>query len=388
MRQRLVVLLALVTLVTVPLVGRALAQQTDKQRQLADDIEETSKAAQQARDAAVRLQEERARLDVKLTDLGSQVAAAQATLAAAQAEADRLGFESLVLSLDIEKTQRKLTSAEDDTKRSALLLYKHPDSQSVVNLIGSADGSGALVEGKHYLERVSEKRREDLARARRLRKTLDTQKSELDAQKQQADDARAQAEATKIQIDELYAQEQAARNAAAQAQAGYEASAAEYSAHQIELEAEKAAEDAKVRALIESAGDGPPMGNGQFLRPVGNAPITSGFGYRTDPVSGASAFHAGIDFGASCGTPIKAAGNGTVISAGWQGGYGNATIINHGGGMATLYGHQSAFAVGAGQSVTAGQVIGYVGSTGKSTGCHLHFEVRVSGNPVDPRQYL
>ena len=129
------------------------------------------------------------------------------------------------------------------------------------------------------------------------------------------------------------------------------------------------------------------MGNGQFLRPVGGS-ITSGFGNRTDPLGGASAFHAGIDFGAPCGTPVKAAGNGTVVSAGWQGGYGNATIINHGGGMATLYGHQSSFAVGAGQSVTAGQTIGSVGSTGKSTGCHLHLEVRVNGNPVDPRQYL
>ena len=87
------------------------------------------------------------------------------------------------------------------------------------------------------------------------------------------------------------------------------------------------------------------MGNGQFLRPVGGS-ITSGFGNRTDPITGASAFHAGIDFGTPCGTPIKAAGNGAVVSAGWQGGYGNATIINHGGGMATLYGHQSSFAVG------------------------------------------
>ena len=129
------------------------------------------------------------------------------------------------------------------------------------------------------------------------------------------------------------------------------------------------------------------MGSGQLLRPVAGS-ITSGFGYRSDPISGTNAFHAGIDFGASCGTPIKAAGNGVVVSAGWQGGYGNATILNHGGGMATLYGHQSSITVGAGQTVSAGQVIGNVGSTGKSTGCHLHFEVRVNGHPTDPVGYL
>ena len=93
----------------------------------------------------------------------------------------------------------------------------------------------------------------------------------------------------------------------------------------------------------------------------------------------------GIDIGAPCGTPIKAAGTGVILSAGFNsGGYGNMTLINHGNGLSTLYGHQSSIIVSAGQSVTQGQVIGYVGSTGKSTGCHLHFEVRVSGNPVDP----
>ncbi len=97
----------------------------------------------------------------------------------------------------------------------------------------------------------------------------------------------------------------------------------------------------------------------------------------------------GSTSGRSCGTPIKAAGTGVVISAGFNGGgYGNMTLINHGDGLSTLYGHQSSIIVSVGQSVTQGQVIGYVGSTGKSTGCHLHFEVRVSGTPVDPSGYL
>ena len=98
--------------------------------------------------------------------------------------------------------------------------------------------------------------------------------------------------------------------------------------------------------------------------------------------------HEGIDIGAGSGTPIRAAAAGTVIHAGWLGGYGNLVVIDHGGGVATAYGHQSSIAAGSGAFVAQGQVIGYVGSTGNSTGPHLHFEVRVNGAPQDPLGYL
>lgn len=123
-------------------------------------------------------------------------------------------------------------------------------------------------------------------------------------------------------------------------------------------------------------------------RPVDGA-VTSPYGYRVHPISGRWLLHSGIDFGARSGTPIRACRGGTVVRASWYGGYGNATIIDHGGGMQTLYGHQSAFAVGVGTRVVAGQHIGNVGSTGNSTGPHLHFEVYIHGRTVDPaRGYL
>ena len=98
--------------------------------------------------------------------------------------------------------------------------------------------------------------------------------------------------------------------------------------------------------------------------------------------------HQGIDIAAPTGTPIVAAKAGDVIFAGGMGGYGNCVIIDHGGGFSTLYGHQSRIAAGDGQSVERGQVIGYVGSTGHSTGPHLHFETRVNGSAQNPRRYL
>lgn len=111
---------------------------------------------------------------------------------------------------------------------------------------------------------------------------------------------------------------------------------------------------------------------------------SSGFGFRTDPFTGERKFHTGVDIGAPAGTPIHAAGAGVVSYAGPRGGYGNVVIIDHPDGKQTYYAHQSRIDVTVGRQVVAGQTIGAVGSTGRSTGPHLHFEVREDGKPIDP----
>jgi murein DD-endopeptidase MepM/ murein hydrolase activator NlpD len=131
-----------------------------------------------------------------------------------------------------------------------------------------------------------------------------------------------------------------------------------------------------------------PGGHGVLAYPVANPVITSTFGYRIHPIYGDLRLHAGIDLAAGTGTPVYAAGAGTVIFAGWMSGYGNAVIIDHGGSLATLYGHNSALAVKVGDAVRRGTHIAAAGSTGNSTGPHVHFEVRVQGTPVDPMKYL
>ena len=116
--------------------------------------------------------------------------------------------------------------------------------------------------------------------------------------------------------------------------------------------------------------------------------ISSGFGYRADPFTGGAAFHAGLDFKGPIGAPIYAAAAGTVRFVGGQQGYGNAVEIDHGNGLMTRYAHMSGFRAQFGQKVEAGQVIGLIGSTGRSTGPHLHFEVRINDRPVNPRPFL
>ncbi|QJW45702.1 M23 family metallopeptidase [bacterium BFN5] len=116
--------------------------------------------------------------------------------------------------------------------------------------------------------------------------------------------------------------------------------------------------------------------------------ISSGFGWRNAPMEGASETHQGIDIASNMGVPVVATADGTVVKSGWAAGYGNIVQIDHGNGIETIYGHNSQLAVTTGQSVKKGQLIAYVGSTGVSTGPHVHYEVRVNHSAVDPMKFL
>jgi murein DD-endopeptidase MepM/ murein hydrolase activator NlpD len=161
--------------------------------------------------------------------------------------------------------------------------------------------------------------------------------------------------------------------------ASIQQSKAEYLNEAAGIQASSSAVSAQIQAAGSSSYDSTPSSSG-LIWPV-NGPVVSPFGMRWGRL------HAGIDIAVGYGTPIHAAASGTVIFAGWMGGYGNFVIIDHGGGLSTGYAHQSSIAVGSG-SVSQGQVIGYVGCTGHCFGPHLHFEVRINGTPVDPLGYL
>jgi murein DD-endopeptidase MepM/ murein hydrolase activator NlpD len=152
----------------------------------------------------------------------------------------------------------------------------------------------------------------------------------------------------------------------------------------------KDAQAALAAQVAAAASSGAGLPNGALRPPIPNAPMVQGVGWRTHPVYGYLSCHTGIDLSAGSGTPIHAARGGVVIwtKADLSGPYGNNTLIDHGDGLSTFYAHQSAFNVSPGQRVQTGQVIGYVGTTGYSTGAHLHFEVHINGVPYDPMHWF
>jgi murein DD-endopeptidase MepM/ murein hydrolase activator NlpD len=258
-------------------------------------------------------------------------------------------------------------------------------------------------------EELRESRALAAADARARVEGLDQEHDDLEAEEAELEELvrqRQEEERQRREEEERQRREEEERRRAEEQRAAEEASAAEREAErqaerdaerQAERQAEREAEQGSSTDASGSSGSGSGSssggsepaastaggggGGGGYAWPL-CAPVTSEYGPRWGRT------HRGIDQGASPGTAIGASKAGTVIFAGWQGGYGNLTLIDHGDGVVTAYAHQTSFAVGQGTRVSQGQTIGYVGNTGNSTGPHLHFETRVNGTAVNPRQYL
>ena len=201
----------------------------------------------------------------------------------------------------------------------------------------------------------------------------------------------AEFEASKVELLEKKAQLEADILAACALIAELEADIEERREEYEAMEAEMAEMDAEITQMIKDLEAQKTVGTGYYIWPLpGYSAGTRTFGRQFHPIDHVWKNHNGQDIGAPSGTTIIAADGGTVAVAsyGWNGGYGNYVLINHGGGRSTLYAHMSSIAVTAGSSIKQGETVGYVGTTGKSTGPHLHFEVRVNGVAVDPMQYF
>jgi murein DD-endopeptidase MepM/ murein hydrolase activator NlpD len=248
-------------------------------------------------------------------------------------------------------------------------------------------------------ERTVRERRDAERRVATVRRGLESAQVRLDEAVARAQQARLQLASLADQRRTLLGAAEAQRQSVAGQVAQLEdLSASEESSLEGLIQERQREEEARRRAAAEAArraallsGQTLPPENpgapGAFSWPV-SGPITSPFGLRSNPFGPGLEMHPGIDIGAPQGATIAASAGGRVIFAGWYGGYGNAIIIDHGGSMSTLYGHCSQIFVSEGQDVQRGQAIGAVGMTGRATGPHLHFEVRVNGVPVDPTSRL
>ena len=311
----------------------------------------------------------------------------QEELAEAKRKLAAIESRQQALSIKIRQNEAALAAKQKEYDKSRSVykkrlrdIYENGQVNYLDVLLGAADFRD-FSSRMYLLQRVI---RRDFALIDRLeeqRKALLQQKAELDDIRKQLAAAHAESQKEK----EIVAQKTVER------QKLYEQALAEKA--QLDAEYEELQRNSQeITAMIqrmEQEGRMMPQagGTGQLAWPV-NGEITSPFGWRVHPIWGTQIFHAGLDIGADYGDPVHAADSGTVVFAGWMGGYGNAVMIDHGGGMVTLYGHNSSITVGEGEQVSKGQTIALAGSTGNSTGPHCHFEVRIHGEVVSPLQYL
>jgi murein DD-endopeptidase MepM/ murein hydrolase activator NlpD len=325
-------------------------------------------------------------LEAKVAALDRQIAEASQRVAAAEAEIADIQAQVETVQRDIDRIAAEIEASKGKFNASALALYKGGGNGTTnFTLLSTSGGAHEVIAGSKYLGENSRRFERELQRQGSLKVQLDDAQTDLRKEQAKAEDAQRVAAEERDHVTQLRSQADGERDQVAAAEQQEQQTIEGLRARKADFEAQYDAVQAQISASV-SRGN-PTPGNHRFSWPV-NGPITSPFGYRNDPVLGGNRLHAGVDIGASSGTPIKAAGDGVVIMAGWNGGYGNFTLIDHGGGLATGYGHQSSIGVRVGQHVSTGEVIGNVGSTGASTGPHLHWEVRVNGTPVDPMGWV
>jgi murein DD-endopeptidase MepM/ murein hydrolase activator NlpD len=345
-------------------------------------------AANQKRIQAVKkkLKEANARekeITDQLSDTRKRIVKAEDDLAETQKWLDDAEEKLRKLKMRIRRTSIRLLRAQTALEARLREIYIEGEVSYLAVLLQSDDFTDFLNQAD-YLKLIV---RSDS----QLISTVKKHKGDLDVQKESA-------RTTVIQLTELRAKkkdrlESLARLKAAQLDLydRLQTFQKKLSSRVDDLEEISAKKEAQLRALIRRSSGASyvpiPRSAGAYIYPV-NGPVTSNYGYRVHPIRGTTRLHTGMDFGVGYGVPILAADNGVVIHSGWYGGYGNTVIVDHGGGFTTLYAHASSLSVRAGQTVKQGQTVSRVGSTGMSTGPHLHFEVRYNGNPINPLSRL
>ena len=336
-------------------------------------------------------------LEAKNVDVSTRLATLQRDLALHQSRLGKIRALYRFQTFQLRLLRREYALAVERLNRRLVAIYES-DNPSTVEVLLNARSLGDMIDQLDYMNAVAGQDREIVAQvAIGRRRTRRSRVQTARAQRSVAAETRVIAYRTaqqRLLRDRLLHSNRVLASARAAKQ--HDLTAARANERDWTQEADTlSAVSSQLAAQIQSAQSSPPpssdtssdgtpapsSSSSGLIWPV-SGPITSPFGMRWGKL------HPGLDIGAGMGTPIKAAAAGRVIVAAYDGGYGNLVVIDHGNGLATAYAHQSQIAVSVGQQVAQGQTIGYVGSTGFSTGPHLHFEVRVNGSPVDPMGYL
>lgn len=366
----ILITLLLVFIFVIPVAGDDLNDAIRRQQQLYD---QQSRAEGQLKSLSSRATQ----MTKQIQQLTNQISAAEIDLEKKEYAYQKAIQNVVIIENEVEEKQAELDARQDSLRKRVRSIYEEGEMSYFEVLLQSTDISD-FISRMEYLGYLVDNDQKILTDITIQKDQLDEKKEQLIAKKNEAEKLKTQAIAAKNYLDSSKGQKEVAL--------------AENKKYQDDLlvQIEKLEKDSK--ALEETIRELQKKNSG-IIGSVGVWPtpgywyITSPYGYRTHPITRKYTLHSGIDIAAPNRAKIISAGAGVVIYSGWYGAYGNAVIIDHGNGLSSLYGHMSSRAVENGRAVVGGQTIGYIGSTGWSTGPHLHFEVRKNGTPTSPMQY-
>jgi murein DD-endopeptidase MepM/ murein hydrolase activator NlpD len=395
MGRRLSLLLAVAVLPLALWAALPLVSSGDSPQELQRQIERNRAKIEQRKGRERVLTSDISAASSRISDLQSNITVLQTKQVRLQTSLDAKRAELAQIQEDLRRERLKLARLRERLAEARVLLanrlvemYK-ADQPDIVTVVLESDGFADLLERTEFLQRVSDGDARLIERVRGAKAEATATAARLDTlEKRAAEVAQAieqevkQVESVKVELVDRRDRYAAVRSEKSGLLASTRESRHELEDHVDSLEREQSAILAKLQGSSSPAAGPIQQGSGGLIWPV-SGPITGVFG-ETRP----GHIHAGIDIAVPIGTPVRAAAGGRVAIAGWVGGYGNYTCIQHAGSLSTCYGHQNSIGVSVGQSVSQGQVIGASGNTGHSTGPHVHFETRINGAPVNPMNYL
>lgn len=371
----------------------ALSDAQDEKKQLQSNLSAAQAMKKELENAKTALTGDVVELDSQMSEVSNDLLEVQNLLDTKEAELDKTTKELAQAKIDVKKQY-------EDMKLRIKFMYEN-GTMSYIQILLSSGSFSELLNKAEYIEQVSEYDRNMLQTYQDNRDKITRLEKDLKDQKEVLEQVKGDVEAKQTEMAGLISDKQTEIEGyesdiqnKEEAIKEYEAMIAEQDSTIKALEASVAAAKAKRTQMTVSdnstnAADQPHYGGGAFVWPAPSyTRISDDYGYRTHPILGIQKFHSGVDMAAPSGSSILAAADGTVVAATYNATMGNYVMIDHGNGLYTIYMHASALYVSSGQSVSAGSTIAAVGSTGRSTGAHLHFSVRQNGNYVSPWNYL
>jgi murein DD-endopeptidase MepM/ murein hydrolase activator NlpD len=376
-------LVCVALLVPVTVFGQAKASNATKIKQaqgklkdIRTDKKEIQKKIGQVKEQREEVREELGWVNGRIRRINDGIKSTKDLLDSRRAEQDKAKQALLEASNMMKATRERL-------KNRVASIYRQGQTPAAMLLMGSAD-AGALAARKAFVERIAQRDRQLFEEVKERRQAVEKRKVVVDGLVNEVRELETKMRSEQARLMVAQQDKQAIIKGLNQQESRLESEMDELDAESNKLAASiasyQSASKPGSRSFVAAF-------RGGLIRPA-QGRLSSGFGMRVHPISKRRRLHAGIDIAAPTGTPIIAAAPGVVIFSGWRGGYGNAVIIDHGGGLSTLYGHCSRLLVKSGQRVKQGQRIALMGSTGYSTGPHLHFETRINGKPVNPLSRL